>query len=96
MNWRFVFFQAVPFCTTAGVLVWYGDPPDDAHYERFHCTDWRGVLLAIVGLGALSTMLYQGDRLDWFNSQLICVLALVSAVAIPLFILGLRGIEWVS
>jgi MFS transporter, DHA2 family, multidrug resistance protein len=90
VNWRFVFFQAVPFCTIAGVLVWYGDPPDDAHYERFHCTDWRGVLLAIVGLGALSTMLYQGDRRDWFNSQLICVLALVSAVAIPLFILN----EW--
>src|ERR1700688_3793659 len=35
-------------------------------------------------------MLYQGDRLDWFNSSLICVLALVSAVAIPLFLIN----EW--
>jgi DHA2 family multidrug resistance protein len=35
-------------------------------------------------------MLYQGDRLDWFNSPLICILALVSAVAIPLFVLN----EW--
>jgi DHA2 family multidrug resistance protein len=35
-------------------------------------------------------MLYQGDRLDWFNSRLICVLALVSAVAIPLLLLN----EW--
>jgi DHA2 family multidrug resistance protein len=48
------------------------------------------VLLLVVGFGAFSTMLYQGDRLDWFNSPLICILALVSAVAIPLFLLN----EW--
>jgi DHA2 family multidrug resistance protein len=35
-------------------------------------------------------MLYQGDRLDWFNSTLICVLALVSALAIPLLLIN----EW--
>src|SRR5258708_5159982 len=35
-------------------------------------------------------MLYQGDRLDWFNSSLICVLALVSALAIPLLLIN----EW--
>jgi DHA2 family multidrug resistance protein len=52
--------------------------------------DWRGALLLVIGAGALSTMLYQGDRLDWFNSRLICVLALVSAVAIPLLLLN----EW--
>jgi DHA2 family multidrug resistance protein len=90
VNWRFVFFQAVPLCMIAGILVWYGDPQDEPHYERFRCTDWRGVLLVIVGFGAFSTMLYQGDRLDWFNSPLICLLALVSAVAIPLFLLN----EW--
>src|SRR5271163_3186644 len=90
VNWRFVFFQATPLCTIAGVLVWYGDPQDESHYERFRCTDWRGVLLVIAGFGAFSTMLYQGSRLDWFNSPLICVLALVSAVAIPLFLLN----EW--
>ena len=52
--------------------------------------DWRGVLLLVIGAGALSTMLYQGDRLDWFNSRLICVLALVSALAIPLLLAN----EW--
>src|SRR6202166_2331076 len=52
--------------------------------------DWRGFLLLVIGTGALSTMLYQGDRLDWFNSRLICVLALVSALAIPLLLVN----EW--
>jgi MFS transporter, DHA2 family, multidrug resistance protein len=90
VNWRFVFFEAVPLCALAGVLVWYGDPQDEPHYERFHALDWRGVILIAVGFGAFSTMLYQGDRLDWFDSPLICVLALISAVAIPLFVLN----EW--
>jgi DHA2 family multidrug resistance protein len=52
--------------------------------------DWRGLLLLMIGTGALSTMLFQGDRLDWFNSRLICVLALVSALAIPLLLIN----EW--
>jgi len=90
VDWRFVFFQAVPLCILAGALVWYGDPQDEPHYERFKMLDWRGVLLLVVGFGAFSTMLYQGDRLDWFNSPLICILALASAVAIPLFLLN----EW--
>src|SRR5258706_9524681 len=52
--------------------------------------DERGALLLVIGTGALSTVLYQGDRLDWFNSTLICLLALVSALASPLFLIN----EW--
>jgi MFS transporter, DHA2 family, multidrug resistance protein len=90
VDWRFVFLQALPLCAVAAALVWYGDPQDQPQYQRFHCADWSGALLAVIGLGAFTTMLYQGDRLDWFNSPLICVLALISAVALPLFIVN----EW--
>jgi MFS transporter, DHA2 family, multidrug resistance protein len=90
VDWRFVFLQTIPLCSLAGVLVWYCLHQDQPHYERLRIFDWRGALLLVIGAGALSTMLYQGDRLDWFNSRLICVLALVSALAIPLFLLN----EW--
>jgi DHA2 family multidrug resistance protein len=90
VHWRFVFLQAVPLCSLAGVLVWYCLHQDQPKYERLRMLDWRGVLLLVIGTGALSTMLYQGDRLDWFNSRLICVLALVSALAIPLLLAN----EW--
>ena len=53
----------------AGALVWYGASQDEPQYERFRILDWRGVLLLVVGFDAFSTMLYQGDRLDWFNSK---------------------------
>jgi DHA2 family multidrug resistance protein len=90
VDWRFVFLQTIPLCSLAGVLVWYCLDQDQPHYERLRIFDWRGALLLVIGAGALSTMLYQGDRLDWFNSRLICVLALVSALAIPLLLLN----EW--
>src|SRR6201996_5554125 len=90
VNWRFVFLQTIPLCSLAGVLVWYCLPQDQPRYERLRMAGWRGALLLVIGTGALSTMLYQGDRLDWFNSSSICVLALVSVVAIPLFLVN----EW--
>jgi DHA2 family multidrug resistance protein len=90
VNWSFVFFQTIPLGSLAAVLVWYCLPQDQPKHERFRMLDWRGVLLLVIGTGALSTMLYQGDRLDWFNSSLICVLALVSAIAIPLLLVN----EW--
>ena len=90
VHWRFVFLQAIPLCALAGVLVWYCLDQDQPQYERFRILDWQGVLLLVIGTGALTTMLYQGDRLDWFNSRLICVLALVSGLAIPLLLVN----EW--
>src|SRR5258706_3383167 len=84
VDWRFVFLQTIPLCSLAGILVWYCLHQDQPRYERFRMLDWRGALLLVIGTGALSTLLYQGDRLDWFNSTLICLLALVSALAIPL------------
>jgi DHA2 family multidrug resistance protein len=90
VGWRFVFLQSIPLCSLAGILVWYCMDQDQPRYERFRILDWRGALLLAIGIGALSTMLYQGDRLDWFNSKLICVMALVSAIALPLLLVN----EW--
>lgn len=86
--WQFVFLQVIPFATIAALLVWYGVDQDAPHYERFPRFDWSGALLIVVGLGALTTMLQQGDRYDWFNSDTICVLALISVVALPPLVLN--------
>ncbi|SHL82424.1 MFS transporter, DHA2 family, multidrug resistance protein [Bradyrhizobium lablabi] len=90
VDWRFVFLQTIPLCSLAGILIWYCLHQDQPNYERLRMLDWRGALLLMIGIAALSTMLYQGDRLDWFNSRLICVLALVSAVALSLLLIN----EW--
>src|ERR1700709_1077347 len=60
--WRFVFLQAIPLCSLAGVLVWYCLDQDQPRYERFRIMDWRGLLLLMIGAGALSSKLFTGDR----------------------------------
>jgi len=84
LGWHFIFYQVIPLSAIAAVLVWHSMPQDEAHYERFKGMDWRGMLLVVVGFGSLTTLLLQGDRLDWFHSQMVCVLTLVSAICVPL------------
>lgn len=88
VGWQFVFYQDLPLCTLAGVLVWYGVKQDLPDYTRIRQFDWRGALLVAIGFGAFTTMLEQGNRLDWFNSTLICVLAVLTVVALPLLVLN--------
>ncbi len=90
LDWRFVFLQVIPLCAISTVLVWYGMPKDPPQYERFRKADWRGALLIVVGFGSLTTFLQQGDRLDWFNSPLICILGLLSVVGVGLLLVN----EW--
>lgn len=86
--WQFAFLEALPLCAAAAVMVWYGVQQDEPQLQRLPKFDWSGALLAGIGFSALITMLEQGDRYDWFNSTTICVLALVSAVALPLFVVN--------
>ena len=88
VGWQFVFLEDLPLCTLAAVLVWYGVEQDPPKYERLKMFDWRGVLLVAIGFGALTTMLEQGNRYDWFSSKTICVLALVAVVALPLLVVN--------
>src|SRR3978361_2540645 len=39
VDWRFVFLQAIPLCSLAGVLVWYCLDQDQPRYERFRIMD---------------------------------------------------------
>lgn len=83
-RWQFVFLGVIPWSTLAALCVWWGmkqEPPELGRLRQF---DWPAVLLVAIGFGSLSVVLEQGDRFNWFDSQLISTLALVSAVAIPL------------
>jgi DHA2 family multidrug resistance protein len=86
VDWRFIFWEPVPLCLLSGTMIWYAVPQDPTRYERIALFDWRGALLIAIGAGSLTTLLEQGDRYDWFNSPVICVLALASVVGLGLLI----------
>ena len=90
LDWRFSFFQVIPMDALAAVLIWFGVPDPPPNYGRFRLFDWRGFVLLIICFGSLAVLLTQGDRLDWFNSRVIQLLALTAAASLPLLLLN----EW--
>ena len=91
VDWRFVFWEALPLCALAGAMVWYGVAQDPPRYGRIRQFDWPGALFVALGAACLTTMLEQGDRLDWFNSPAICLMAAGSVAGFGLLVVNERG-----
>src|SRR4051812_33917931 len=66
--------------------VWYGFPKSPARWDKLREVDGWGIALMALGLGALTTLLEEGTRDDWFGSAFITRLAWVVAIALPLFV----------
>jgi MFS transporter, DHA2 family, multidrug resistance protein len=86
LDWRFVFWEGIPLYALAGTMLWYGLPQGPSQYDRIAKFDWPGAILVVITSGALSTLLQQGDRLDWFNSPLIRVMGELSLASLVLLI----------
>ncbi|UCV17809.1 MFS transporter [Ferribacterium limneticum] len=89
-DWRWLYWQSIPLCVLAGVLVGWGLPHDKIQTRRFKEANWLGLAFGSAGLALLSIALDQGVRLDWFNSPLV-TLSLV--VGLTLFVIYLLT-EW--
>jgi DHA2 family multidrug resistance protein len=48
--------------------------------------DWLGIATMAIGLAALQTALEEGNKDDWFGSPFIVRLAVIAAIALPLFV----------
>jgi DHA2 family multidrug resistance protein len=82
-SWRWVFYINVPFGVLAvlGVLAYF---PDTRHARKHF--DFFGFAMLGVFIGALQLLLDRGPIKDWFDSGEIRLEALVSSLALYLFI----------
>jgi DHA2 family multidrug resistance protein len=78
-SWHWIFFINVPLGLLAAVLcaTCLEDPPHARRNPSLR-VDWPGMLLLIVGIGALQTMLEQGGHHGWFDSARIRWLAVAA------------------
>ena len=82
-SWRWVFYINIPVGITSLVMtkMYIFDPP----YLRGSAgksVDYWGIGMLAVGIGALQYVLDKGQQDDWFSSNLIVILSIVSAVCI--------------
>ena len=90
LGWRSMFWEILPTCGIAFVLVAYGIPQDPMRLERCRLFDWRGMLLGFPAISMLVIALMQGDRLGWLASSLFCHLSIGGGFLLALFLLN----EW--
>src|SRR5262252_9888782 len=84
-SWRWIFFINVP----VGIMTWLlvrrlvEDPP---YLQRLKGAgvklDYMGIAFLTVGIGALQILLDKGQEDDWFGSNFITTLVIVSAVCL--------------
>jgi len=89
-GWQWTFWQIIVPCLVAMVAVFYGLPQDPSRLERLKQFNWRGLLLGFPAICMLVIGVLQGNRLDWFESNLICTLLGGGVVLLALFMLN----EW--
>jgi DHA2 family multidrug resistance protein len=90
VGWQWTFWQIIAPCLIAMLAVAYGLPQDPLRLERFKQFNWRGLLLGFPAICMLVIGILQGNRLDWFESNLIVGLLGGGLLLLVLFLLN----EW--
>jgi DHA2 family multidrug resistance protein len=85
VDWRWIFFVNVPVGIAAVMLCMTALPKDEAPPERAP-VDWTALALLAAGLGALQTVLEEGNADGWFDSQFIVTLSVVAVSTLVAFV----------
>jgi MFS transporter, DHA2 family, multidrug resistance protein len=85
-SWPWIFYINVPVGIINVLLVMKFI--EDPHFliRKTGKVDIFGLALMTIGLGALQTMLEQGEQRDWFSSEFIIYLSVIAAIGLMLFI----------
>ncbi|MDG2005102.1 MAG: MDR family MFS transporter [Novosphingobium sp.] len=87
-SWHYAFFINVPICAGLVLLILAGLPPEQGDKTQFANADWFGVFGMVVGLGAITVLLEEGHREQWFDSILIWQLAAAGITGFTLVAIG--------
>ncbi|MBI5248608.1 MAG: DHA2 family efflux MFS transporter permease subunit [Desulfomonile tiedjei] len=83
-SWRWIFYINLPvgIIALSMISVFVFDPVYQERWTQGERIDYAGIALLSLGLGSLQVVLDKGQREDWFESNLIVVLAIISVVCL--------------
>lgn len=84
-SWGWIFYVNVPIGIIATILSW--KYIKGTKFKLVGKVDYLGILFLIVGVGGLQMVLEEGERKDWFNSNFILTLFILSFTGIIAFII---------
>jgi DHA2 family multidrug resistance protein len=84
-GWEYIFYvNLVPGLLMLGML-WFSLEAKPMKLSLLRQGDWPGIITMAIGLGALQTVLEEGNKDDWFGSDFIVRLSVIAAIALSLF-----------
>jgi len=93
-HWQWIFWQNAVLTPVMLVLVVFAMPRRPIERTLLAQTDWAGIAYSGVGFGLVYAAIDQGNRLDWFNSGLICGLFLAGGLLIVVFLVTEALVEY--
>jgi DHA2 family multidrug resistance protein len=88
LSWHYVFFLNLPIGIGLLTLILLGLPQSKLDWSRLWDTDVLGLIGLVLGLGALTVVLEEGERERWFESGMISTLSAVSISGLLMIIAG--------
>ncbi|QYJ86608.1 DHA2 family efflux MFS transporter permease subunit [Shewanella mesophila] len=85
-SWHYLFYINVPPGLLVMSMLAYGLQHKPIEWGKLKNADFSGIVTMALGMGCLEVVLEEGNRKDWFGSELIQNLAIVAAINIALFI----------
>ncbi|WP_282110780.1 DHA2 family efflux MFS transporter permease subunit [Shewanella algicola] len=85
-SWHYLFYINVPPGILVMVMLAYGLERKPIIWDKLKDADYSGIITMALGMGCLEVVLEEGNRKDWFGSDLIRNLAIIAVINIGLFI----------
>ncbi|OGT27181.1 MAG: MFS transporter [Gammaproteobacteria bacterium RIFCSPLOWO2_02_FULL_42_14] len=83
-SWRWIFYLNAPICFLGLIMTIIVIPESKKIARKI---DYLGVLLMFLGIGCLQIFLDQGNSNNWFQSNFILLLSVISAFSIIVFLI---------
>jgi DHA2 family multidrug resistance protein len=84
-GWQSIFFINLLPGIVMFAMLWFSLDREPCQFDLLRHGDWFGIATMAIGLGALETVLEEGEKDDWFGSAFIVRLAAIAAVALSAF-----------
>jgi DHA2 family multidrug resistance protein len=86
-TWRWIFYINIPFGVISILMTLYFIYDPDYMKRTKLKIDYWGLVFLAVGVGCLQMILDRGRRVDWFSSEFIIWMSVLSAISLILFII---------
>ncbi|MES2272737.1 MAG: DHA2 family efflux MFS transporter permease subunit [Chlamydiota bacterium] len=85
-SWSWIFYINIPIGIFCAIIIWTLLHTQESPIEKVP-GDLLGIFLLVMGVGCLQIFLDKGQQWDWLNSQLICLLILITIISFTFLII---------